>query len=69
MKVTDTKLLNWMHNYQAEIVYFGDGRLRVTIGDDDAFLEETGIAVRPVLQRLYQRHQAIINFGRVSDDN
>lgn len=56
--ITDTKLLNFMHNKQVEIMHSeSTGKLYITaVTSDGDVIEDQGIALRPVLVRVYQTY-------------
>lgn len=61
--MTDTKLLNWMHNYQIDVNHY-DNTVTVSLyneDDDLPLIEQSGLTLRETLKSVYEKHQAIKN--------
>jgi hypothetical protein len=61
--MSDTKLLNWVHNRQVDITW-RNNKCTVTVYDADnmPMIEETGITVRNTLNEAYKAYQRMKAF-------
>lgn len=63
--MTDTKLLNWVHNKRVDITW-RNNTCTVTVYDYDELpmIEESGLTVRHALREAYKAYSAIIEHDK-----